>query len=696
MKKLLLPIFLLTTAALSAQMLHPVSGEPIKTCGTTEATQELYTKYPFLKDAAEIIEHQQQEQKINPTPAGSPPPVYIIPIVFHVLHNFGAENIPDANIYDEVRILNEDFRKLNADTSSVQAVFKSLIADCEIEFRLAQLDPNGNCTNGIDRIVTPKTYKAGDASKINIWPRSQYLNVWTVHDIANGAAGYTYVPSTVSGSPSIDGIIILYNYISSLPPSSSQTARALTHEIGHWFNLQHLWGSTNQPEVACGDDGVTDTPITKGHMPGHCILNDQVCTPGVTENVENYMEYSYCQKMYTTGQATRMRTALISSTAQRNNVWTATNLTATGVSGTAQLCTADFKSNLTVTCAGTPIVFTDLSWNSTPTSWQWDFNNDGIVDATTQNPTYTYSTSGVYSVKLTVSDGVSTKSVTKSSYVVVLSNTVSSVAPFSEGFESSGFPYSDWYTSSLGGNTTGWNAVTTASYSGSGSMALDNFSPTTGDVDVLITPSIDLSAIGTPTMSFELAYQRRSAADTLDQLRVLTSTDCGISWTQRYSKSKTTLATVAATSSTAFVPTAATQWRKENVSILNVSGQSNVRFKFEFTGHGIGNNIYVDDINITSSNSGVAEEFKNEFGLNVFPNPFNDNTNISFTINERCKVAIGIYDIIGKEVTPLSAKTELAAGTYNLPVGRNTLKSGIYFVKLTVDGYAVTRKIVVQ
>lgn len=702
MKKLLLPLFAISICLLNAQQqvpvskteVHPVSGDPLRYCGTDEATTDLYKQFPHLKQEAEWLEKQEQNQKKNPNP--NTPPVYKIPVVVHILHNYGPENIPDANVKDAIRILNEDFRKQNADISQVVAAFQGITGDAEIEFELARLDPNGNCTNGINRIATPKTYKANDQSKLNMWPRNMYLNIWTVNSIASGAAGYTYLPATVNSQPSIDGIIILYNYFSSISPSSVGTARALSHEVGHWFNLAHCWGSTNQPGVSCGDDGVTDTPVTKGWTSCN-LTNNKICNPSIEENVQNYMEYAYCQRMFTVGQCTRMRTALQSGTAQRNNLWSSSNLAATGLSSPATLCKADFKVNKTVVCTGTSITFTDLSWNKTPTSWQWDFDNNSTTDATTQNPTYSYSAPGVYSVKLTVSDGSSTQTTTKTSYITVLGNATSASAPFFQGFENTGYPYSDWYNTSASGNSNVWTRVTTAAYTGSASLKLDNHSPTSGDIDEFITPSIDMSTVTSPTMTFRVAYIRRSATDTLDQLRVLTSTNCGSSWTQRYLKDFSTLPT-GANSSAAYTPTSTSQWRQDNVSISNVTGQTNVRFKFEFTGHGVGNNIYIDDINITGTptNPGVNEEFMNEFGLNVYPNPFDESTTISFSIHDKYNVGIGIYDVIGKGIIPVSEKTMLNAGSYTLPLNSTVLKPGVYFVKLEVEGYSITRKIVVQ
>ena len=305
-------------------------------CGTTEATKRLYTVYPELIQAETDYNNVLTQQIQNKKQQKSVETVYIIPIVFHVIHQNGAENISDAQIQDQVNILNRDYRKLNADTSAIVAGFDTLAADIKIEFRLARIDPDGNCTNGIDRIYSHKTNNADDDSKLNQWPRNKYLNVWTVKTIGSaGVAGYAYYPSAVDGFMyPYDGIIILSQYIGSIGTGSAYTSRALTHEIGHWLNLEHTWGSTNSPEVGCGDDGVNDTPMTKGHL--SCVLMDATCTPGVIENIQNYMEYSYCTNMFTLGQKDRMRAALENSVSSRNHLSLGYNLAATGTDVTGQ------------------------------------------------------------------------------------------------------------------------------------------------------------------------------------------------------------------------------------------------------------------------------------------------------------------------------------------------------------------------
>jgi PKD repeat protein len=257
-------------------------------CGTTEATKELYLQHPELLKQEEAYNADLAQKIATKTQqrSASSDQVYIIPVVFHIIHTNGDENIPDANIQDQIDILNRDYRKLNTTEidlikiKSPNTPFDTLAADSRIEFRLAQIDPNGQCTNGIDRIYSPLTNNANDRAKLNQWPREKYLNVWVVRSIGTGGnvAGYAYYPSAVSTylAP-YDGILILYNYIGSKSPSSVNTSRALTHEIGHYLSLNHPWGSTNSPEVDCsGSDNVDDTPLTRGHL--SCDLLTPFCT----------------------------------------------------------------------------------------------------------------------------------------------------------------------------------------------------------------------------------------------------------------------------------------------------------------------------------------------------------------------------------------------------------------------------------
>lgn len=693
------------TTQLSAVLIAVLSfgtavAQDLKPCGTTEMMRKYFEEHPSYK-AQYLAEEQAAEQAdqiafANGYKEGdgrAMPPVYTIPVVFHILHEGGTENISDAQIHDQMRILNEDYRKLNADISAVVPSFTAIAADCEIQFRLAQKDPSGNCTNGIDRIFSSETNVGDDGSKLNQWPRNKYLNVWVVKTITSGAAGYAYLPGSTTFTPGIDGIVILSTYIGSIGTGAPSRSRALTHEIGHYLNLNHTWGGTNDPGVDCtGSDAVSDTPTTEGHTT--CTLTSSVCNPPIIENVQNFMEYAYCSNMFTAGQKTRMRNALTSTTAARNNLWSAGNLTATGLSTPAVLCLADFESSdlLNVVCQGDSLTFTDLSWNGDPTSWSWSFPGGTPSTSTDSVPVITYNTPGVYDVTLTVSNGSGSVNATKTDYVTVYPNTaVYSAAFWSEGFEGSAIPNADWNVrnANVGSNT--WTQTTTAAATGTKSVRIVNASTYDTHVDELVSPSVDMTAIvGAPSLTYKVAHAQKTSGS-LDRLLVYVSTTCGQSWSLRQSLTGAALST-AGVMSGSFVPTAS-QWVTKTVSLASVATETNLFVMFKFISDA-GNNIYLDDINIMG-NVGV-DELSSTLNFNVYPNPAEDNTLISFSLIEKAETTISIYDVVGKEISNVYTGN-LNAGDHQYSIADNAkLASGIYFIKLNVGGESFTKKLIVK
>lgn len=620
--------------------------------------------------------------------------IYTIPVVFHIIHVGGTENISDAQVKDAVRILNNDYRKLNSDTANIVNSFRAIASDIQIQFKLAQKDPNGNCTNGIDRIYSTLTNAADDNSKLNDWPRNKYLNIWTVKTMGTaGVAGYSYYPS-MAGS-SVDGVIILSSYIGSIGTGSVSTSRALTHEIGHYLNLAHTWGSNNNPGVACGDDNVTDTPETIGHS--SCNLTDAGCNPPIIENVQNYMEYSYCSNMFTAGQRTRMRSALTGNAGQRNNLWTAANLAATGISTTSVLCQADFETNSSynnVLCQGESITYNDISWNGNPTSWSWTFPGGVPATSTDSTPTVTYNTPGLYNASLTVTNGSGSVSTTKTGYVRVNTATPQYTGTFySEGFETSAVPNADWQVNNFvpGGNT--FTQTAAAAFTGSKSVMITNSAAQIGNIDELISPSIDMTAIAgtSPVLTFKVAFAQRAATD-MDKLVVYVSATCGKTWTIRKALTGTALATVAAQTSN-FVPSA-TQWVNQTVTLGSYANQTDLFVKFAFTSGG-GNNLYIDDINISATPLGV-DELANNINFNVYPNPAEEVTNINFNLINKEKVSVKLVDLVGREISTVY-NGDLAAGEHNFIINENTnLSSGVYFVTLIAGGEKFSKKLIVK
>jgi hypothetical protein len=288
----------------------------------------------------------------------------IIPVVFHVVHNYGIENISKAQIQDEINVLNRNYRRLRDDYDEVHPSFQEINVDGFIEFRLAKLDPDGNPTDGVLRYQSLLTYNATNEVKIVIrgWPPESYLNIWTVASIEGNAAAWSHYPGV---SPIYDGVVSLHSYVGTIGTGSAQRSRTISHEIGHYLNLAHPWGSSNEPGVESNcfiDDDVDDTPLTIGNT--SCNIHAESC--GSLDNVQNYMEYSYCPvDIFTSGQIDRMRAALYSPVSNRNNLWTQENHILTGIAEGmeigASLPVADFKVENRYGCVGEDILLEDLS-----------------------------------------------------------------------------------------------------------------------------------------------------------------------------------------------------------------------------------------------------------------------------------------------------------------------------------------------
>lgn len=262
----------------------------------------------------------------------TPNSTIIIPVVVHILHYGEAigtgRNISDAQIMSQIDVLNEDFRKLNADRVFVPAVFQPYAADVNVEFRLACTDPNGNPTSGITRTLagqaqfTPASYVNPDFSlnetsiKIkysalggkDAWATDRYLNIWvcdmSVYD------GYSQFPSDYAVKPNTDGVVVKYNTFGRVGnvTISREKGRTCTHEIGHWLNLFHIWGD----QGACAvDDLVGDTPLQSGANITCPTFPHVSCSASMAtgDMFMNYMDYSYdnCRNLFSLGQGLRMR-----------------------------------------------------------------------------------------------------------------------------------------------------------------------------------------------------------------------------------------------------------------------------------------------------------------------------------------------------------------------------------------------------
>jgi hypothetical protein len=238
-----------------------------------------------------------------------------LPVVVQVVYRTKAENISDAQIHSQIEALNRDFSATNSDKSSTPAVWQGLIVDSLVRFALATKDPKGKATTGIVRTKTKnRSFGTNDGVKsrssggADPWPTSKYLNLW-VCTLGGGLLGYAQFPG---GPAATDGVVVLNTAFGTVGTAAApfNVGRTAVHEVGHWLNLNHIWGDTNN---CSGTDNVSDTP--KAQLPnyGTPTFPHISCSNGPNGDMfVNYMDYvdDKAMVMFTSGQVARMHASL--------------------------------------------------------------------------------------------------------------------------------------------------------------------------------------------------------------------------------------------------------------------------------------------------------------------------------------------------------------------------------------------------
>lgn len=657
-------------------------------CGTDEMHQHLFEEHPEYNEGiiranerledftAEFIQNNIIQKNGNP---------YIIPVVFHIIHDYGDGNIDDSQIYDAVEQVNIQYRKLNADTTDIVQDFESIAADAEIEIRLAQLDPDGNCTNGITRTVSDLTNIGDHQVKSLIqWPPDQYLNVYVCNQAA-GLAGHALLPSAADTIPEWDGIVMQHTYIGTIGTSTFFRRTVLSHEIGHYLNLQHIWGGNNVPDyyylpvaqaTNCNeDDGVADTPETIGWQT--CSLSGNSC--GTLDNVQNYMDYAYCARMFTEGQKLRMHAALNSSVANRDNLWSPANLAATGTDGTTDyLCEAKFTSNRRVICAGETVTFTDISYNGV-NQREWTFQGGDISNSTDSIVQVVYNTPGRYDVSLSSGDGVTTLNTSETDYIVVMESP-GSVAGFNETFEALSLIDTRWVIENSE-MPINWERINYG-YQSDHSFYINNLDGNKGLNYAFHSTPIDASNMTQLKIFFDYSFARTTTNNS-DLLKVQISNDCGETWATRRSLAALTLNTMSDTIIDPFFPLNDENWDEEEVTVGTASylvDNLMVRFLFESDE---GNNVFIDNIRVSSTETVGLNDNSND-GLQIYPNPTNDKLNLALT-EEYTNGQLEIYDIYGKLIKSVKLTGELSQS-----IQVNDIAEGQYNARLISSNRGLT------
>lgn len=673
------------------------------TCAQNKMTELYFAGNPEAAERAEQERLEFLRRLREGVSIGNRDADYIVPVVFHIVHANGSENISEAQINSAIDVLNEDFSASTPDVDNVQPAFADLVGNPNVEFRLAKLDPDGNCTNGINRVYNPQTNAGGDNVKTGdaaTWGRTKYLNIWVVNNIEGSAAGYAYLPW--GGAPvEVDGIIIEDAYVGRIGTGNDTRSHALSHEAGHWAGLFHTWGFSDTPGLAenCDeDDGIPDTPETIGW--NNCDLDGESC--GSLDNVENFMDYSYCYKMFTEDQAGIMGEVLNNGPSGRYLLNSATNLANTGVLAPDVICLADFTTEENTFCEGETITFTDLSFNGV-TSWEWTFEGGDANSTEISNPEVAYLTPGTYDVTLTVSNDNGSETVTKTNFINVLPIGENDV-PFQEGFESFSSLENNgenWFVTNSQDSNIQWELTSDAAYSGNKSVFVNGRINSNGEVESLISPTYDLSTINSDLdeevhISFKYAHARRSIGSD-DVLKVMVSRNCGESWATRKTIDIDSLPTVSGNVQQVFVPDSQEEWQEVIVdNVISTYLTDEFRVKFEFTSVN-GNNIYLDDINIYNSSEGPLSVRNISFASEIilYPNPSRDMSILEYNLEKSVDIQIDVLDLSGRVVSEIYDGNQLF-GSQRINIPSSQFARGVYFIRLTSEGEQFITKLIRQ
>jgi hypothetical protein len=617
-----------------------VSAQNFIPCATDQNYQQATIKNPELLKLEKIANEQARLQtpllNFNKKSA-----IKIIPVVFHVIHQNGVENISQAQIMDEIRIMNEDYRKKVGTNGGTNT--DAIAADMEIEFRLAQYDPNGNKHDGINRIYSTLTENADDNTKaLSYWNSSRYFNIWVVKSIKNNTGqtgvtvlGYAQFPYQQPSQPTTDGIIVCYNQLGIIGSGmATQSGRTLTHEAGHWLGLYHPFQPDGGQSTGCGTstitssncnatgDQVCDTPPVSTSTSG-CPTTQNSChndSPDLNDLVKDYMDYAdgNCMNIFTTGQKNRVYAISFAGSNYRGTISSTSNLNTTG------------------------------------------------IDATGNYTTVTASTKK---------------------------------APYSYGFENAASLTSDgWIINNFNTPANGWQSNTAVSQNGASSIYMRNFTNNVVMVnsrDGFQSPEIDLTTVANPYVNFYYAYSQKNTANT-DIFNLTITNNFGMYDTSIFyrvggSGLETTPNSPVATE---FFPTAS-EWKQLSINLSAYKNFTHARFRFELINRR-GNNIYVDNFSVTNGSVlGINELVKSEIKFNVQPNPMNEDATISFELKQNQRVKIILFDMMGREVT-IAEDAQLTAGSHQININKNNLKSGVYFIRFESGENTFNHKLLIN
>ncbi|GAC1424036.1 MAG: hypothetical protein NVS9B7_16990 [Flavisolibacter sp.] len=726
--------FIVFTSFVKAQQPHTLSQQILKLnphpdpnfqrCGTAEAYNLLFKKYPGFQRKFETNQrkinaslHTNSIQKINAKHD-------TLTVVIHLIANDSTQSLAtDAVLFSQIDVLNEDYNAANADSVRIPPAFKKLFGNMGLVFQLARTDPDGLPTNGIERRINNIRFdlnnydnaKSFETGGLDGWDPAQYINIW-VGDFASnsGLLGISVFP----GDPrptSLHGILCDFRAFgrgASYLFSNYNTGKTVSHELGHFFNLIHIWGdgvgdclASDFPNAPPGQD---DTPnqgnFTSGNpdVPGKGTVVTDPCSPAPPGIMyQNYMDYTddVALVMFTNGQVSRMQTALRNSP-DRNPLLNSSAFHPPVVySYDARLkkilsprlnfvyCNQQINPTIKLRNQGTntitTIAITTVINNISSTSSYMvnlPYNTDTLLVLHTLQGAMGNNFLVVYSTlpngqidQNPINDTV--KSNFKVKPVMALPNHVE------EGFDSPLFPPQNWDVFNPNKDMTWqWNANYGANKIGS-AWINDFNNPSFGHYDDLVLPNYSFQNKDSIFLNFHVAAAVFSDPKTtsipLDTLAILLSKDCGNTYKTIYKKwgvalQTTSQPTVADTIE--FFPNS-NNWRNDSVNIGQWLDHSENQFQlaFRFTGN-FENNLFLDDIGISTK---VLPTALKKLGYLVLPTVFQNQIAIWHYKPPNDLKYISIYNSAGQLVW-----TKQFAGNADnyINIDLSSLSKGIYII----------------
>jgi hypothetical protein len=691
--------------------------QTVTRCVTMEVLEKRFGKNPALKASfqqQELRLQQRISQRVAQPAAARREAIIIIPIVFHVVLT-NQSLVTDAQIQAQLDNLNRDYAGENADTVNIPSYFKPLLGKSGIRFCLAQRTPDNNPTNGINRVTTSRTsfdvnsnsdYKFKKTGGADAWNHQKYLNVW-ISNLSNGVLGFATFPDFGAFPAEEQGVTINYQ---SLPGGSFTRyngGKTLTHEIGHYFDLHHVWGDDNG---ACtGTDFIDDTP-NQGNSSSGCLGgavkldNCSPTSPGVM--YQNYMDYTddNCLVMFTPQQVARMETAisafrptLFSSDGCKPLVQYARDAELRAVVSPAQrLCSPSFTPAVVIRNLGGETLTSLTIWynvdNGAVSSFAWTGSLPTLASVT------------VNLRQLTVPEGdhvlnVYTSNPNANNDENPVNDTIRFAfiyytpfsPPISESFEGNKFPPTGWDVVNDDGSVT-WQKVTGVAKTGNSAVRITNFEYPKADAkDYLRLPQVNISNVDSAFFTFQVAAAVYDAPNTAnnawDTLEVLLSTDCGATYTSLYKKWGSSLITRARADTSFFIP-AASEWRRDSIDLTPFINRGNVLVAFRNTNE-YQNNIYLDDVNLTTK---IVNPFLKAKGYLITPNPTSGNLQVQFYPTPVNLRGIAIYTLSGQKLSETTVMVGGGNSLYNFDLSR--YPAGMYIVRAVFSDRVVTQKVV--